>query len=178
MTYTSPFNAFASSGFFISSVPTCEAFGQCAGPLFSLPSASSAGVVKPSSSGPHAAKPAACPGLIATPSGNVTVVSLMFAAPMPSPVVKPSCGTFTSAVKPAGVSAYDVSGATVNDGGNDKWSHPVNPTGVPVGSCERKLSLGEGRPFSQLSIVNVVFNGPSHDVGNVNNGRGALPTAL
>ena len=39
---------------------------------------------------------------------------------MPSPVVKPSCGTFTSAVKPAGVSAYDVSGATVNAGGNDK----------------------------------------------------------
>src|ERR1700735_1359125 len=102
----------------------------------------------------------------------------MFAVPIPSPVVRPSCGTFTSAVKPAGVSAYDVSGATVNAGGNANLSQPVIPTGAPVGSCHRKLSLADPRLLFQLSIVNVVFNGPSHDVGIVNKGRGDLPTNL
>ena len=57
---------------------------------------------------------------------------------------------------------------------HNQSSRPAHPSD----RASQKLSLDEPRLLSQLSIVNVVFNGPSHDVGIVNNGRGDLPTAL
>src|ERR1700749_2664195 len=96
----------------------------------------------------------------------------MSAVESPSLFVNPSSGTFTSTVKPAGVSVYEVSGATVNAGGNDRCSQPVIPTASPFGSCDTVSSLEDPRPASQLSAEIVVVSGAPHAVGNVRNGRG------
>src|SRR6185437_9826452 len=47
---------------------------------------------------------------MATPSGSVTVVPSMFDIARPSVASRPSCGTFTSTVRPTGVSVNELSG--------------------------------------------------------------------
>src|ERR1700722_9671953 len=110
------------------------------------------------------------------PSGNVTAVFLMFDIESPSASVKPSCGTFTSTVKPAGVSALLVSGETAIDGSNERWSQPVNPSGAPALPCERKLNSPTPLPILPCGIQESAKPeyscGPVHEVGNVKNGTG------
>src|ERR1700742_1949074 len=99
----------------MSTVPTFEELGHDAGPLVPRP-------VSPSWQAP---RPAAWPGLIATPSGSVTVVSSMLDMATPSGSSSPSWGTLRSTDRPAGVSAKVVSGATLNEGENERCSQPV-----------------------------------------------------
>ena len=105
------FNGFGKSGVDLI-VPTFDADGHDCGPSNASFSPPSTG--RPSSSGGRATKPVACPGLIAIPSGNRTVVS--FNPDVASPSGFKPAGTPTVAVNPAGESEELVSGAKLIDG--------------------------------------------------------------
>ena len=63
-------------------------------------------------------------GLICTPAGNATVVSLMSASPSPTGFTVDSCGTCTSTFKPVGVLPADPSGVTPIVGLKSSLSQP------------------------------------------------------
>src|ERR1700735_1808607 len=115
---------------------------------------------------------------MATPSGNDTVVSLMSEVATPSTAINPSCATFTSTVRPAGVSANDVSGTAVKNGLKLKRLQPVIPIGAPAGSCKVKLLLATASPGFQLSAVIWNMSGPSQELGSVKRAWGATAGAL
>src|SRR6202034_4823108 len=179
-TYTLPFKRPGSNGVEISSVPTFDAAGHDGGP--SMVSFSDSGPPMFSCHGWHATNPVACPGLIATPSGNTTVVS--FKPGVANPSGFNPCGTLTVADKPAGVSEKLVSGARLIKG----WkcfslSQPVIPTGTFSLLCHETLngelftlSFCHDPTSSKLNLGSPGSRpGPPHAVGNVNNGLSAAP---
>src|ERR1700728_3216452 len=173
-TYTLPFKRPGSNGVEISSVPTFEAAGHDGGP--SIVSFSASGPPMFPSQGWHATNPVACPGLIATPSGNTTVVS--FKPGVANPSGFSPCGTFTIADRPAGVSEKLVSGARLIKGWKClSFSQPVIPTGTFSLLCQGTLN---GELF-RLSFCHVPTSsrlntgGSPHDVGSVNSGLSSAP---
>src|ERR1700728_670836 len=168
-TYTLPFKRPGSNGVEISSVPTFEAAGHDGGP--SIVSFSASGPPMFPSQGWHATNPVACPGLIATPSGNTTVVS--FKPGVANPSGFSPCGTFTIADRPAGVSEKLVSGARLIKGWKClSFSQPVITTGTFSLLCHGTLVGGAFR-LSSPHVPNssrLNCGCPPHDVGSVNNG--------
>src|ERR1700735_2754452 len=145
--YTAPSSSCSSSGVLILTVPIFEPSGQKLTPGCSEPIASGENVahctpcsdsglnsvksVKPAKPSEQACRPSAPAGLIVTPAGNATVVSLREDSPSPSGLSPAVCGTGTPTVRPEELLASLTSGATAIAAGNASFEQPVICTGSP-----------------------------------------------
>src|SRR5580700_884427 len=189
--YTAPFSLLGSSGVVIVTSPIFDAFGQkfTPGSRGSVSPAAIAAVppgtlgvnrglltpgsvstspkaLKPTSPSEHASSPSAPAGLMLTPSGKATVMSLMFDCASPMEFSWPSWETCTSVVNPLGVLACCPSGASLISGLNGS---ALQPSRLCIGSPGNDLNTPGS---SQESPSRLVRNGPVHDVGSDRNGGG------
>src|ERR1700678_2800153 len=142
------------------------------GQLTPDPTGSSPNPSNPTSPSEHACNPSPPDGLIATPSGSVTVVSRTSEPSSPPPFRAPCCETCTSTVSPEALLPAVVSGATDTDGANVSRLQPSRPTGSPL-VFSSNASPDRHTPGSdQESAFTAVrmTSGPPQPVGSVKNG--------